>query len=110
VQHFVERDRKRVLVSQHGLGQRVADQNNVDPGLSDQARGGLVVRGETSYRFVVEFLFAERSDGNLAARFADRNQTHDVLQCPSATQRIEPVPILDATKAIVAANSPPVEL
>ena len=39
VQHFVERDRKRVLVPQHGLGQRIADQNDIDPGLIDQARG-----------------------------------------------------------------------
>ncbi len=38
VQHFVQRDRKRVLVTQHGLGQRVADQNDVDAGLVDQAR------------------------------------------------------------------------
>src|SRR6185369_10372430 len=56
-------------------------------------------------RFVAEFLVAERRYGNLAARFADGNQTHDVLQCPSATPRIEPVYILDATKLIVTANS-----
>jgi hypothetical protein len=58
---------------------------------------------------VVEFLVAKRRDGNLAARFADGNQTHNVLQCPSATRRIEPVYILDATKPIVAANSSQVE-
>ena len=50
---------------------------------------------------MVEFLFAERSDGDLLARLANRNQTHDVLQCPSATRRIEPVYILDAAGAIL---------
>ena len=98
------RDRERVLVAQHGLGQRVADQNHVHAGLVDQARGGIVVGGETGDRFVVKFLFAERSDRNLLARFADRNQTHDVLQCPSANRRIEPVYILDAAGAIVDAK------
>jgi hypothetical protein len=58
---------------------------------------------------VVEFLVAKRRDGNLATRFADGNQTHDVLQCPSATRRIEPVYILDATEVIVAAKSSQVE-
>jgi hypothetical protein len=58
---------------------------------------------------VVEFFLAERSDSNLAARFADRNQTHDLLQCPSATRRIEPVYRLDATEVIVAAKSSQVE-
>src|ERR1700675_2251672 len=52
----------------------------------------------------MEFLVAKRRDGNLAARFADRDQTHDVLQCPSATRRIEPVYILDAAGHIVDAN------
>jgi hypothetical protein len=32
---------------------------------------------------VLELIFAERGDGNFPARFADRRETHDVLQCPS---------------------------
>jgi len=29
------------------------------------------------------FVFAKGSDGDLLARFANRRETHDVLQCPS---------------------------
>jgi hypothetical protein len=39
---------------------------------------------------VMKFLFAQRRDGNFVARFANRSETHDILQCPS-DQRIEPV-------------------
>ena len=46
MQHLVHGDRQRVLVAQHGHGQRVADQSNVDAGLVDQARGGVVVSGQ----------------------------------------------------------------
>jgi hypothetical protein len=53
---------------------------------------------------VMKFLIAQRSDSNFLARLANRNQTHDVLQCPSATGRIEPVYILDATRPIVVAK------
>ena len=55
MQHLVHGDRQSVLVTQHGLGQRIADQDNVDTGLVHQARAGVVVGSETSNRFVVEF-------------------------------------------------------
>jgi len=32
----------------------------------------------------LKLLFAESGSGDLAARFADGRETHDVLQCPSA--------------------------
>jgi len=51
----------------------------------DQARAGVVVRGEAGDGLVLEFLFAQRSDRDLLARFADRRQAHDALQCPSAS-------------------------
>src|SRR4029077_13780901 len=39
------------------------------------------------------------------ARCADRSETHDVLQCPSATRRIEPARGIDAAEGIVVSNS-----
>ena len=56
VQHFVQRDRQSVLIAQHGLGQRVTDQHDVDAGLVDQARGRIVVRSQAGNRLVMEFL------------------------------------------------------
>jgi hypothetical protein len=33
---------------------------------------------------MLKFLLSKSSDSNLLARFANRCETHDVLQCPSA--------------------------
>jgi hypothetical protein len=57
---------------------------NVDAGLVDQARGSVVVSGQAGNGIALKLLFAESSSGDLAARFADGGETHDVLQCPSA--------------------------
>ncbi len=84
VKHFVHRDRERVRVAEHGHGQRVADQNNVDGSLVHQARAGIVVGGQAGDGLMLKFLLAKGSDSNLSARFANRCETHDVLQCPSA--------------------------
>ena len=87
VQHLVDRDRERVLIAKHGHGQRVADQSNVDAGLVDQARGGVVVGGQAGNGFVVKLSFRGGSSSDLAAgKPADRRETHDVLQCPSANR------------------------
>ena len=59
VQHLVHRDRERVLVAQHGHGQRVADQRNVDARLVHQARGSVVVCGQAGDGFALKLLFAD---------------------------------------------------
>ena len=85
VQHLVGGDRERVVVAEHGLGQRVADQDDVDASLVDQARAGVVIGGQAGNGFAAEFLFSKRCNGDFLARFAKRGETHDVLQCPSAS-------------------------
>ena len=87
MQHLVDGDRERVLVAEHGHGQRIADQGNIDAGLVDQARGRVVVGGEAGDGFVVKLLFADGGGSDLAARriSADGGETHCVLQCPSAS-------------------------
>src|SRR5208282_3197233 len=84
VQHLIDSDRKRVFVAEHGHGERVADEGDVDPGLVDESRGGIVVGREAGDGLMVKLLFADGRSGDLAARLADRCKTHDVLQCPSA--------------------------
>jgi len=86
MEHFVDRDRKRVLVAEHGHGQGIADEGDIDSGFIDQARGGVVVSGQASDGFVKDLFFAESSSGEFVARFADRCKTHDILQCPSANR------------------------
>src|ERR1035438_7824663 len=59
---------------------------NVDSRFVDQTRGCIVVGGETGDGGALKFLFADGGGGDLAARFADRGETHNVLQCPSANR------------------------
>src|SRR5207244_7786485 len=84
VQHLVNRDRERVLVAEHGLGERIANKNDVDYSFIHQARARVVVCGQAGDGFVPKFLFSKGSDSNFLARFANWGETHDVLQCPSA--------------------------
>jgi hypothetical protein len=46
VEHLVEGDGEGVFVAEDDHAERVADQDHVDAGLVDQARGGIVVCGE----------------------------------------------------------------
>ena len=85
MQHLVHRQRKCVVVAEHGHGERVTDKSNVDASLVDQAGRCVVVRSQASNRFVEKLLFANGGGGYFAARCADGRKTHDVLQCPSAT-------------------------
>ena len=56
VQHLVRSDGQRVLVAEHGLGQRVADQHDVNTGLIHQPRSGVVVGRQAGDRFMTTFL------------------------------------------------------
>src|SRR5579863_9099511 len=85
MQHFVNSDRERILVAQHGLGQRVADQDNVDGGFIHQARSGIVVGRQASDGLMLEFLLAKRSYSDFLARFANRCQTHMSSSAPPAS-------------------------
>src|SRR5207237_2171268 len=85
VQHLVNRDRESVLIAEHGLGKRIADKNDVDGSFIHQACARVVVCSQAGDRFVSKFLFFERSNSDFLARFANWGETHDVLQCPSAT-------------------------
>jgi len=48
VKHLVDGDGERVVMAHHDHCQRVADKDQVDTGLVDKARGGVVVGGERS--------------------------------------------------------------
>ena len=47
VQHLVDRYRERVFVAENDVGERIAYQHDVDAGFIHQARGRIVVGGET---------------------------------------------------------------
>src|SRR5439155_23898629 len=66
VKHFIHRDRERRIVSQHHLGERVPDQNHVDPGLVHQPRRGVVVRGQTGDLLGVQFSIEDVRNSDLA--------------------------------------------
>ena len=90
MQHLVHRDRERVLIPQHGLRQRIADQHHLDAGVVDQTRNGVIVSGKAGNGIVAEFLLAKRGGSYLIAGTVKQtapewSQTHDVLQCPSAS-------------------------
>jgi hypothetical protein len=104
VQHLIDRDRKRVFISEHGLGERVADEDHVDAGFVNQTRAGIIVRSQTGDWFVMKLFVLQGSNGNFVARLANRSETHDVLQCPSAVAD-RACHILDTNEAIVVAKS-----
>src|SRR5581483_969624 len=85
VQHFVDGDGKRVVVSQHSLRERIANQDDVDCRVVNQAGTGVVVSSQAGDGLVVVLSITKRSNRDLLARFANRGETHDVLQCPSAS-------------------------
>jgi len=69
MQHLVHGDGECVVVAENGLGEGIADQNHLNAGFIDQARGGVVVGGEAGDGLMVEFLFPQRSGGDFLARF-----------------------------------------
>ena len=69
---------------EHGLGERIADQDDVDPGLIHQSPGSVVVRRQAGDGLVTKLLFSKGCTSDLLAGFANGGKTHDVLQCPSA--------------------------
>src|SRR5215813_415883 len=85
MQHLVRCDGKRVVITEHRHGQRVADQDYVDARLVYQACTGVVVGSKAGNGLVLKFLFSERYSSDFLARFTNRCETHDVLQCPSAS-------------------------
>src|SRR5579864_7397565 len=120
MQHLVHRDRERVFVPQHGLGEGIPDQHHFDASLIDQTRSGVVVGGKASYGIVTEFLLAKRGGsylmaGSVKETAADWGQAHDVLQCPSgepdrACARIVASAALDDAEHILAGKKPGVDV
>ena len=71
-------------MAEYGHGQGVTDQNDVDGSLVNQTRTWIVIGGQAGDGLMLKFLLAKGSDSNLMARFDNRCNAHDVLQCPSA--------------------------
>src|SRR5579872_3908221 len=61
MQHFVERDGKRVVIAEDDHAERIADEKNVDAGFVKKTRGGIVVRSEAgdSLRLIFEFAYGK---------------------------------------------------
>ena len=61
MQHFVERDGKRVVIAEDDHAERVADEKNVYAGFVEKTRGGIVVRSEAgdSMRLIFEFAYGK---------------------------------------------------
>jgi hypothetical protein len=55
VNHVVERDVDCVLVTEHDVGERVADEDDVGSGFVNDARGRVVVSREADKRFAAFF-------------------------------------------------------
>ena len=64
VQHLVHGDGEGVFVAQHHHGQRVAHQHQVDAGLVDQPRSGVVVGGERGDRLALPLHLGQRGHGD----------------------------------------------
>src|SRR5579859_4291128 len=87
VQHFVERDGKRVVITEDDHAERIADEKNVDASFVKKTRGGLVVLRETgdSLRLIFEFAYGKFAlkyiwDGDLTVARAGRD-AHVDLRC-----------------------------
>ena len=64
VQHLVHGDGERVFVAEDHHGQRVADKDEIDAGLVDQPRGGVVVGGERGDGLALALHLAECGHGD----------------------------------------------
>ena len=93
VQHLVHGDGEGVFVAEHDHGERVADQDQVDAGLVDQARGGIVVGGERGDGLALALHLSECGHGDFCDRDDRRRRSraagevgkaHGCLQCRSA--------------------------
>ncbi len=99
VQHLVDGDGKRVFMAENDHGERVADENEIDAGLVDKPRGGVVVGGERGDGLALALHFAERGHGDFwegtpgCARMRARGkigEAHDCLQCRSEDSGCDP--------------------
>ena len=64
VEHLVHGDGERVFVAKDDHGERVADEDEIDAGLVDEARGGVVVGGERGDGLALALHFAEGGHGD----------------------------------------------
>ena len=64
MEHLVEGDGEGVFVAEDDHAERVADEDHVDAGLVDQARGGIVVRGEGGDGMAGELFLQEGVGGD----------------------------------------------
>jgi hypothetical protein len=87
VDHLVERHRQRGLVALHHIAEAVADQDQVDPGLVEDAREREVVGGQHRASLAALFARGEGSHGETGvARRGDRKRRHGgCLRRPTAT-------------------------
>ena len=68
VQHLVHGDGERVFVAQDDHGERVADEHEIDSGFIDEARGGIVVRGERGDGLALALHFSQCRHGDFCDR------------------------------------------
>ncbi len=64
VKHLVHSDGEGVFVAENDHGERIADEDEIDAGLVDEARGRVVVGGERRDRLALALHFAERGHGD----------------------------------------------
>ncbi len=74
VQHLVDGDGQRVFVAEDDHGERVADEDEIDAGLVDKARGGVVVGGERGDGLALALHLAERGHGDFGEGNAGRRE------------------------------------
>ena len=91
VQHLVDGDGQGAVEAHHHHGERVADENHVDPRLIDQPRGRIVVGGQRRDRLPEALLLLKMGNrdfrldgrGRGVVHAAEMRNAHDCLQCGS---------------------------
>jgi hypothetical protein len=89
VQHLFHGDRQSAVIAEDDLGERVADEDEIDVGFIGKAGGGVVVGGEGNDGLVLALLVGKGLDGDAMAEIAG-GDAHILLQCGSAG-RMPPV-------------------
>ncbi len=92
VNHLLERNRQRAVVTQRDHSHRIADEDDVHAGFVNQTRGRIVVRRQANDFVGIgrgtrggSFALQKLGHGNLAVARA-RNNTHDGLRYRSLDQ------------------------
>ena len=80
MQHFVERDRQRAVVAEHGHADRIAHENDVHAGFIEQARGRIVVCREAGD---LVFDSGEPPDGTVLRERMSGTETLPLPACGS---------------------------